>query len=494
MVIIFVNVNNRKDWDHNMQNRLALVVGNSNYKSSPLKNPMNDARDISEKLESYGFQTMTLTDCKLEDLEDAIEDFKEGLNKVDVGLFFFAGHGIQIDNSNYLIMINTISNTEAKAKRSSMPLDDVLKAMDNSTAATKIVILDACRSNPWKRGWSRDTGNEGLASVYAPKGTIIGYATSPGEVADDGSGRNGLYTSALLNQIGVIDRPIEAIFKRVRGEVSAASNGEQTTWEHTSLSGEFYFNTSVSKAIGDYDASAFSDEIFDPEPGSFADKTIKALKSYNWYKQNPAIQSLSLATLGQLNPDELFVIGRNIMQAAHGGSSAAMAFIDDIRDKVDPWSEVKAKAVIDGILFEMFFDNEGKPRISPKGVKYLDHFAKFRNVPNIKSSLDFITKCLREASVSMFVYPNQNNVIAVTITTESFEGAVTANGVWVNSKNILKDINESKMRGLPIGTDSIKQKLSNELMIPLRQIEVSYQPNLEGDKISYPYPIEFELN
>lgn len=491
MVIIFVNANNRKDWDHNMQNRLALVVGNSNYKSSPLKNPMNDARDISEKLESYGFQTLTLTDCKLEDLEDAIEDFKEGLNKVDVGLFFFAGHGIQIDNSNYLIMIDTLSDNEFRAKRSSMPLDYVLKAMDNSSAATKIVILDACRSNPWERGWSRDTGNEGLASVYAPKGTIIGYATSPGEVADDGSGKNGLYTSALLNQIGAIDRPIEAIFKRVRSEVAAASNGKQTTWEHTSLSGDFYFNISVSRAIGGYDTSAFSDDLFASEPGSFADKTIRALKSYDWYKQNPAINSLNLETLGQLNPDELFVIGRNILQASHGGSVSATAFINDIRDKVEPWPDNKAKAVIDGILFEIFFDNNGKPRKNAKGSNFLDKITRFRNISNIKVSLDFITNCLREANAAMLVYPNENKVITVTIVHQTVENKQAVSGVWIDSKNILKVAND-EVCTKSVSTECFKTLLSNKLMVPINQLEVSYQPNLDGTLISYPY--EFELN
>lgn len=482
-----------------MDKRLALVVGNSQYDTSPLRNPSNDAYDISAKLQSFGFKVKTLIDCELDELDHAIEEFETKLNDYDVGLFFFAGHGIQIDNSNYLITLDTLSDTKRKAIRTSMKLDCILEAMDNSSAATKIVILDACRSNPWERGWHRSLVDEGLASVYAPKGTIIGYATSPGEVADDGSGRNGLYTSALLNQIGALDRPIEAVFKRVRGEVAAASKGEQTTWEHTSLSGDFYFNTSVSKAIGDYDASAFSDDLFDPEPGSFADKTIRALKSYDWYKQNPAVMSLSLETLGQLNLDELFVIGRNILQAAYGHSGSANAFIADIRDKVDPWPEAKAKAIIDGILFEMFFNNEGKPREKPKGTVYLDDLMRLRKVPKIGNSLDFITSCLREARVPMLVYPNQGNIIAATVTHEMRGEKHTVTGVWVNSQNILKPVDETEVFGLKKvrytsdDKDEFEAMLSERLIVPERQLEVSYQPELGDNEISYPRSIEFEL-
>ena len=381
-----------------------------------------------------------------------------------------------------------------------MKLDSVLEAMDNSAATTKIVILDACRSNPWKRSWNRTVGDEGLASVYAPKGTIIGYATSPGEVADDGAGRNGLYTSALLNQIGALDRPIEAVFKLVRGEVAAVSNGEQTTWEHTSLSGDFFFNTSTAKAVGDYDASAFADVGFDPEPGSFADKTIRALKSYNWYKQNPAVISLSLETLGQLNPDELFVIGRNILQAAHGSSGSADVFIDDILDKVDPWPEAKAKAVVDGILFEMFFNSEGSPRDEPKGTIYYDGLARLRKAPKIGGSLDFITSCLREAKIPMLVYPNQDTIITVTITHEEQDEKNALTGVWVNSENLLIAPDETEVFGKKRvryrsdEKDDFEIMLSERLMVPEKQLEVSYKPELGDDEISYPYPIKFDLS
>lgn len=475
-----------------MEKRIALVVGNSAYESSPLQNPRNDAEDISKVLSGFGFDVCTLLDCELEELEDALDQFENKLDEYEVGLFFFAGHGIQIENTNYLIMTDTVSASKRKTIRSSVSLDSVLQAMDNSSAETKIVILDACRSNPWKRAWPSRSGEEiGLASVYAPKGTIIGYATSPGEVADDGLGKNGLYTSALLNQIGAVDRPIEAIFKRVRGEVAAASLGAQTTWEHTSLSGEFFFNSSLSHVVGGYSPDAYADEEFDAEPGSFADQTIRALKTYNWYKQNPAVNSLDLGTIGQLNPNELFVIGRNVLQAAVGSSGDAHHFIENIRDKIGPWPEAKARAIVDGILFEIFFDSSGAPRERTKGY-YLDDIVRYRKVPLFSESLDFISTCLREAKTPMLVYPNQGNNVAVTITVDIENEHARVNGVWVDSNNVmqLKEdksvFGTNKVRYISRDKDDFEETLADRLRVPSKQLEISYQPDVKDLEITYP--------
>lgn len=479
-----------------MEKRLALVIGNSDYHSQPLKNPRNDANDISDSLRQFGFEVTTLLDCKLEELEDALDIFEAKLDDYDVGMFFFAGHGIQIDNTNQLIMVDTDASSKRKAVRSSVKLDDVLAAMHNSSASTKIVILDACRSNPWKRGWSRNIAENGLASVFAPKGTIIGYATSPGEYADDGIGKNGLYTSALLNQIGAIDRPIEAVFKRVRGEVAAASNGEQTTWEHTSLSGDFFFNTSSSQAVGGYSKEVYADEGFRAEPGSFAYQTIRELKSYNWYKQNPAINSLNLGTINQLNPNEMFVIGRNILQAAEGSSGSAHAFVSNLHEQINPWPEAKARAVLDGILFEIFFDRTGAPRDFMKGY-YLDDLVEYRNVPIFRESLEFISTRLHEANVKLVVYPNQEPPVSVTVKIDPTNLRAKVTGVWVGNKDIMTVTEEDSIFGdkdiryIAAGKDSFESILSERLKAASSQLEISYQPDLGEKEIVYPKTMNF---
>ena len=195
----------------------ALVIGNADYPDGhDLMNPVHDADDFGAKLKGYGFEAIVVTDCTAKEMEKSLKLFRASLDKHDVGLFFFAGHGMQIEGSNYLLALDTDMDSETDAKHSSLSLDKVVDVMSKSTAATKIIILDACRNNPWERKWQRSAATRGLASVYAPKGTIIGFATSPGETAGDGDGRNGTYTAALLDHIDAPDCSIETMFKRVR--------------------------------------------------------------------------------------------------------------------------------------------------------------------------------------------------------------------------------------------------------------------------------------
>jgi uncharacterized caspase-like protein len=204
---------------------VALIVGNAAYADGGvLRNPVNDACDMAKKLKSFGFEVITATDASNKQMDKALKSFKKQLDENEVGLFMFAGHGMQIDERNYLLAIDTDTSSETDAKHSSLPLDKVIDTMDKSSASTKIIILDACRNNPWERAWNRAAALRGLASVYAPKGTIIGFATSPGQFASDGKGRNGTYSDALLQHIDASDCPIETMFKRVRNTVAAETN------------------------------------------------------------------------------------------------------------------------------------------------------------------------------------------------------------------------------------------------------------------------------
>ena len=188
----------------------ALVLGNAAYPDGDdLANPVNDATDLGAKLKGYGFEVIVAIDCTAKEMEKRLKAFRKLLETHEVGLFFFAGHGMQTEGSNYLLALDTDMETETDAKHSSLSLDKVVDVMAKSIASTKIIVLDACRNNPWERRWHRSPGTRGLASVYAPKGTIIGFATSPGEVAYDGVGRNGTYTAALLQHIDTPDCSIE---------------------------------------------------------------------------------------------------------------------------------------------------------------------------------------------------------------------------------------------------------------------------------------------
>ena len=220
--------------------RLALVIGNDRYRDSPLKNPVNDARAISAELQASDFAVTTLLDAGLADLRARVDAFGKDLAKTKgVGVFYFAGHGIQLSWRNYLLPVDTqIGNTE-EVPQKAVDLAQLLETMGKAGNPANIVILDACRNNPFGRDFRIE--QKGLSQVDAPVGTLLAYATAPGNVAIDGEGTNGLYTEYLLKEMKVQDAKVEDIFKRVRLAVRRQSKGFQIPWESTSLEEDFYF-------------------------------------------------------------------------------------------------------------------------------------------------------------------------------------------------------------------------------------------------------------
>lgn len=220
--------------------RVALVIGNGSYRSQALANPAADARAIGRALQEAHFETQVLVDADRMTTIRALETFRQRLRGAGVGLFYFAGHGVQMDGQNYLIPVDADMTSEDQVKYNTLRLDDVLGTLDQGGTPAKIVILDACRNNPFERG--RGTGG-GLAAVSTvAQGTLIAYATGPGRVALDGTeGGNGLYTTHLLRGMRTPGLPIEEVFKRTRASVAAASQGRQVPWESTSLTGDLTF-------------------------------------------------------------------------------------------------------------------------------------------------------------------------------------------------------------------------------------------------------------
>ena len=222
------------------EKRIALVIGNSNYSSSPLKNPVNDATDMAIILKKLGFDVILKKNMTHRPMEEAIRDFGNRLkSQKGVGLFFYAGHGLQANNMNYLIPISANIEKETDVQFEAVNVERVLAEMANADNGLNIVILDACRDNPF-RGLFRSS-NRGLAVVSnAPTGTFISYSTAANQVARDGSGRNSPYTAALLKHIGEPGLSINDVFMKVRQNVRKSTG--QTPWELSSLEGRFYFN------------------------------------------------------------------------------------------------------------------------------------------------------------------------------------------------------------------------------------------------------------
>lgn len=225
------------------QKRLALVIGNSNYQNGgSLPNPVNDATAIASALQTVGFEVMKYENVTQREMKMAINAFGQKLHGYEVGVFYYAGHGIQNKGMNYMIPVEADLQNEEQVEFDCVAADRVLAYMDAAQVKVNVIIMDACRNNPFERSWHRSANGNGLAMMNAPTGSLIAYATAPGRVASDGAGSNGLYTSALLKYLNDPKLSIEQVFKKVRTEVTEKSAGAQVPWETTSLTGDdFYF-------------------------------------------------------------------------------------------------------------------------------------------------------------------------------------------------------------------------------------------------------------
>ena len=219
--------------------RLALVMGNSAYKVGPLRNPVNDARSMARALRPAGFDVMHGENLSHRRMFEMTRDFGRKLKPGVVALFYYAGHGLQVRDRNFLIPVEADVQSEEEVPYTSVDVNFLLDVMNRAKSRVNIVILDACRNNPFARSFR--SGSSGLAQMEAPSGTLIAYATAPGRVASDGSGDHGLYTQHLLKHLTTPGLPVEILFKRVREGVERETKSKQVPWESSSLKGDFYF-------------------------------------------------------------------------------------------------------------------------------------------------------------------------------------------------------------------------------------------------------------
>jgi tetratricopeptide (TPR) repeat protein len=228
------------------EKRYALIIGNSNYPKEMgiLKNPVNDATDIATELRNSDFEVQLLTNATYIQIREAVRKFHEKLSSgpkdQTVGLFYYAGHGVQYQDENYLVPVDAKVQYEDDIVRMCFPVQRmVLANMERSNSRMNIVILDACRNNPFPA--TNRSVSQGLTEMKRARGSFIAYATAPGSVASDGSGRNGLYTQELLKALKRPSLTIEQVFKEVRMNVLRLSGDRQYTWDSSNIVGEFYF-------------------------------------------------------------------------------------------------------------------------------------------------------------------------------------------------------------------------------------------------------------
>jgi uncharacterized caspase-like protein len=311
-----------------IESRVALVVGNAAYRNvAPLKNPLNDARDMAKALRELGFDVIRVENANKQQLDRAIGEFSSKLTSGSVGLFYYSGHGMQENGHNYLVPVDANLATEAAVMLEATDLDLVLQIMNMAQTRVNLIILDACRDNPFEHrfralgrglapiGQTSTTSWESVASAHGlppiagkqppsgTRGTLIAYSTAPGRIAEDGEGANGLYTAELLKAMRVPGLKVEEVFKAVRIAVSTASKDDQTPWESSSLTGDFFFTPPAPVAA------------VSPPPAASADvadtafwNSVKEDKSTAVYEEYlKAFPNGRFATLAKLKISELSV-------------------------------------------------------------------------------------------------------------------------------------------------------------------------------------------
>ena len=221
------------------EKRLALVIGNSEYKNSTvLKNPVNDANLMEGTLKTLGFSVIKRFNATRNEMFEALRDFSNKLSEYNVALFYYAGHGVQVDGQNYLIPTDAMLKEPTDCKWEALQVNDIIEEFEKVPENINIVILDACRNNPF-RSWSRG-GVPGFRAMNAVSGTLVSYATAENSTSADGSDKNGTFTEELVKQMN-IPQSIYQVFNNTRKQVMKRTNNMQRPTESNNLTGDFYF-------------------------------------------------------------------------------------------------------------------------------------------------------------------------------------------------------------------------------------------------------------
>ena len=240
------------------EKRVALVVGNDKYPGAPLRNPVNDATAVAGKLREVGFDVVLRTNVSQRELTRAVRDFGEKVTPGSVALFYYAGHGMQARGKNYLLPVDADITSESSISIEAVDVERVLDQLGG--ARVSMVVLDACRNNPFERRFRAGAG-AGLAQIDAPAGTLIAYSTAPGKIALDGEGRHAPYTEALLKAMDTPGLRIEDVFKQVRISVLKTTASKQIPWESSSLTGDFLFRPVAGAIAARQEQKVSADEV-----------------------------------------------------------------------------------------------------------------------------------------------------------------------------------------------------------------------------------------
>ena len=345
--------------------------------------------DVFQRL---GYHIIPFYDFHQADIPLLMETIEKELSSYDASILYYAGHGFQVEGENYLPSIDCQISyvTKHQLRYESIVLSELLDLYRPHSGKTNIIILDACRVRPANRG-----GVDSFAPIEAPQGTLIAFSTSPNSSAKDGGlDGHGLYTSALLSYIGRERMTVEQLFKKVRRTVAQWSNNTQIPWEHTSLIGDFIFNTGqmvVSPQIP-YNERVVKDAEY--QDGGEIGGLIEEIRSCDYNRQNPAIDRLWAKEATDLDKNQQFIFGRNLLQAS-SASFSAQRFMNSLSANLRKYqTEDQDNHVLNGILFEIFFDSHGEYRHNDIKRHYFEEIMFLRKKTMFAKSFGFIKTVL----------------------------------------------------------------------------------------------------
>lgn len=386
---------------------LAYVVGVNAYsQTNKLTNAVYDAQSIAAELRILGFYVIDSYDIDFMNFVNEFDRFIKQLSQFDVGLFYFAGHGVEFEGKNYLLLSNSAIDNKIAIEHSTFDLQSIVSDMHATGCKMNIQIIDACRNNPY--GASRGVATTNLAPVFAPQGTLIAYSTSPGETAmDGGMGKNSIYTGALLQHLKTKGLQIEDFFKQVRTTVYSLSGGRQTSWEHTSLIGKFCFNAGMlihSLSVGYIDEAI----KYETWPSDSRISNIKDdLLSGTFDRQRCALRKIRNMTPSDYTREELFLLGRLVMWAAFANCFDCQHYVQNANEIAEFYNG-KENPFFDGMLFETYFNHEGMFEYGDANVEYLDEQLKWVGKQELACSFDFIERVLKPFESNLLFVPSAN--------------------------------------------------------------------------------------
>ena len=398
---------------------LAYVVGVNAYtQANKLSNAVYDAQSIATELKTLGFYVMESYDIDFMGFINEFDSFKKELNKFNVGLFYFAGHGVEFEGKNYLLLSDSAVDNPTAIEHTTFDLQSIVSEMHNTGCKMNIQIIDACRNNPYSTGRGIATTN--LAPVFAPQGTLIAYSTSPGETAKDGGmGNNSIYTGALLQHMKTKGLQIEDFFKQVRTTVYSLTGGKQTSWEHTSLIGKFCFNAGMlihSLSVG------YPDEAIKYEnwpTNSRISKLKEDFLSGSFDKQRSALRKLKQLNPKEYTREEIFLLGRLVMWSAFENCFDCQSYVENANEIADFYTG-NENPFFDGMLFEMYFNHEGMLEYGDANIDFLDTHLKWVGREELACSFDFIEKALKPFEQNLLFIPSRNpQMVTINIQVES---------------------------------------------------------------------------